>query len=261
MSRNRGLVPQEMPLTIYVNGRELATLMCSPTGLEYLAAGFLYHIDVVVDRSDIRHLHISAADGVADVEVKPSDRLEAAFRRRRQLTSGCGGGLALEELAPLAPLTTGTIITPEGVAEAVRQLVDRALLYPQAGGVHTSALFKDARLSVMAEDIGRHNTVDKIAGECLLAGIDAKGGWLVTTGRLSSDMISKAGHLGTPIVISRTSPTSLAVEIAAKAGIAVIGYAHRSAFTVYSNNWRVDFDAGSNATASPTRQAEAQHGG
>lgn len=237
-------VPVEMPLVIYVNGREFATLMCSPTKLEHLVAGFLFMADVVTGRDDITFLSVSEDDGTADIEVRPSARLESAFRRRRQLTSGCGGGLVLEELSPFSPLLGSETVAPSDISSGIRELMEHASLYASTGGVHTSALFVKGRLIVLAEDIGRHNTIDKIAGQCLLDGLDAGGGLLATTGRLSSEMISKAGRLAVPIVISRTSPTSLAIDIAQRAGITLVGYARGPNFRLYTHAWRIRFAPG-----------------
>ena len=249
-----GLVPIELPLLIYVNGRELVTLMCSPIKLEQLTVGFLYLSGVISRREDIILLDISPADGTADVEITPSDRLESTFSRRRRLTSGCGGGLSLDDLTSARPVEDKSTLTPMNISSAIRSTIDHASVYNTAGGVHTSALFLRGEMAAVAEDIGRHNTIDKIAGECLLNGIDSTGGWLATTGRLSSEMTSKAAALRIPVVISRSSPTSLALELAERSSVTVIGYARGRNFRAYTNQWRIDWGEDKSTDGSNTSE-------
>ena len=113
-------------------------------------------------------------------------------------------------------------------------------LYRETGGVHTSALSDGKRILLSAEDIGRHNTLDKIAGLCVMNNLWPDVRILITTGRISSEMLQKAARLHTPILISRTSPSSLSIEMAQKYGITLIGYARRQRFNVYTNGQRVE---------------------
>jgi len=106
--------------------------------------------------------------------------------------------------------------------------------------VHTSALSDGQKLLVVASDVGRHNTLDKIQGQCLLEGIDTKDRVLLTTGRLSAEMLNKAAKMQVPVLVSRTSPTDLAVELAKSWGITLIGYARGEQIHVYSGEERVE---------------------
>jgi len=112
-------------------------------------------------------------------------------------------------------------------------------LYRETGGVHTSALSDGEKILIVAEDIGRHNTLDKIAGRCLMENIWPDERILLTTGRISSEMLQKAARLGADAVISRTAPSSLAVEMAESLGITLIGYARRDRFNVYAHEERI----------------------
>jgi FdhD protein len=112
-------------------------------------------------------------------------------------------------------------------------------LYRETGGVHTSALSDGEKVLLSAEDIGRHNTLDKIAGLCLMDNVWPVTRILITTGRISSEMLQKAARLQAPILISRTSPSSLSIEMAERYGITLIGYARTNRFNVYSGGQRV----------------------
>jgi len=118
-------------------------------------------------------------------------------------------------------------------------LDDDQTLYRQTGGVHTSILSDGKRSILGAEDIGRHNTLDKLAGQMLMNGIKTNASVILTTGRISSEMMQKAIRLGVSVVISRTSPSSMSVELAEKQGITLIGYAKRHRFNVYTHAERI----------------------
>jgi FdhD protein len=130
-------------------------------------------------------------------------------------------------------------VPPETIMKLVEMLFEVQSLYRETGGVHTSALSNGENILISAEDIGRHNTLDKIAGLCLMNNIWPKTRILITTGRISSEMLQKAARLNAPILISRTSPSSLSIEMAERYGITLIGYARKHRFNVYSNTQRV----------------------
>ena len=119
-------------------------------------------------------------------------------------------------------------------------LLNSARLYRLTRGVHTSALSDGRQILAVAEDVGRHNTIDKLWGYCLAQGIDPAGQVLLATGRISSEMLNKAAKMRVPVVASRTSPTSLSVRLAAEWDIMLIGYARANSFNVYASQWRLD---------------------
>jgi FdhD protein len=130
-------------------------------------------------------------------------------------------------------------ISPEAIGHLVEQLFNSQTLYRETGGVHTSALSDGEQVILVAEDIGRHNTLDKIAGLCLLKNVQPQTRILITTGRISSEMLQKAARLNAPILISRTSPSSLSIQMAERYGITMVGYARRHRFNVYTNVQRI----------------------
>ena len=207
---------------IYVNGESLATMMCSPLQLEALTVGFLYNESVIDSAADIGLLQLNLNKSVADVILT---RDEVKLPRRMILTTGCGGGLTGMDLSQSYPaLESDYVTTPALIQRLMRQLQGAARLYNAVRGVHTAVLGDEAGLLVNAEDVGRHNAVDKVAGQALLDGIDARDRILLTSGRISSEMLGKARRMLVPVVASRTAPTSITVELAEAWNICVIGY-------------------------------------
>jgi FdhD protein len=226
----------EAPFSISVNGRALATLLCTPTDLHPLAIGFLVNEELIESLDEIHHVDLRSDGRGADVWLY-HDLPEPEQRIR---TSGCTGGLTFHKSAPADfRLAEGTRLTPASISALMHTLVAAGQLYQKARGVHTSALSDGETLLVVAEDVGRHNTLDKIAGQCLLRGIPTSGRILLTTGRISSEMLHKAARMGVPVVISRTSPTALSVQLARAWGMTVIGYARAGRFNVYAGRTRI----------------------
>jgi FdhD protein len=121
----------------------------------------------------------------------------------------------------------------------MQQLFDGATMYKASRGIHAAALSDTAQPLLLAEDVGRHNALDKILGEALVKGVHTAGRILLTSGRISSEMLRKGAHMGTPFLISRTSPTTLAIEAAKRLGITIIGYVRRNSFNLYTHPERL----------------------
>ncbi len=225
-------VIEERQLAIFVNGRELVALMCTPHDPEQLALGFLANEGLISSQEDVEICHVCQSGGCVDIWLSHSiwDK-----PRRRVITSGCTGGQTFRDLAESqAPVEGDLRVKPEQIGLLINSLQSEDSLYARARGVHVSALSNGKDLLVVAEDIGRHNTVDRIRGECLRQGIDPKGNILLTSGRVSSEMIQKAAQMGCLLVASRTSPTSLTVQLARAWNITLCGYVRRNRLNVYS---------------------------
>jgi FdhD protein len=230
-------VIEEGMVTIFVNGRELASLMCTPRDPLQLALGFLANEEFITSYEEIAIETVCAAGDCVDIWLtKPVwDQ-----PRRQIITSGCGGGLTFADLAKhQEPVTAQLEIQPQKIGELMTRLQTRDSLYARARGVHTSALSDGERLVVIAEDVGRHNTLDRLRGECLRSGIDTDGLILLATGRISSEMIYKAAKMGCPVVASRTSPTSVSVGLARDWNITLCGYVRRRSMKVYAHPERL----------------------
>lgn len=231
-----GLI-DETHLGIFVNGQELATLMCSPVDPAALVLGFLFTESVIESMDDVGLVRVNMAGTVVDVFLRtPAFMLP----RRMILTSGCGGGITFRALSEsFAPLKSTLMITADVLHTRMRDLNASARLYRQVRGVHAAILGDIDRLILSAEDIGRHNTIDRLAGQAMRAGIATRDLLLVASGRISSEMLVKARLMQVPIVASRTAPTRVAVELAQKWCMCVVGYVRSGEMRVYTHPWRL----------------------
>lgn len=230
----------EAPVSLTVNGAVWLTFMCTPINLEAMAIGFLYNEGIIGKFDEVMDVRVCEHGDNVDVWLSHEAEQPKSWRR----TSGCSGGLtAVETLAREGISFDGSqpIVSPKTIGELVEMLFESQALYKETGGVHTSALSDGKKILIAAEDIGRHNTLDKIAGLCLMQDIWPETRILISTGRISSEMLQKAARLAVPILISRTSPSSLSIEMAEHYGITLIGYARRHRFNVYTNPQRVGY--------------------
>lgn len=228
----------ETPVSLTVNGKEWISFMCTPIHLEALAIGFLYNEGIIKNMSEVADARVCEHGDNVDVWLHHSAEQPSHWRR----TSGCTGGVTAVDLLakPNVSLAENSFqVTPEAIMNMVEKLFESQELYRDTGGVHTSALSDGEKVVIAADDIGRHNTLDKIAGLCLMKNIFPQNRILITTGRISSEMLQKAAQLEVPILISRTSPSSLSIEMAERYGITLIGYARKHRFNVYSNMQRI----------------------
>lgn len=228
----------ETPVSLTVNGESWITFMCTPTNLEAMAVGFLYNEGVIEKMEEVADVRVCEHGDNVDVWLSRSIQQPKSWRR----TSGCTGGVTAVDLLSKPDITFDPGLPrfqPEAISMLVDMLFESQELYRETGGVHTSALSDGEQIVLFAEDIGRHNTLDKIAGLCMMRDIWPQTRVLITTGRISSEMLQKAARLRAPILISRTSPSSLSIEMAERYGITLVGYARRQRFNVYSNANRV----------------------
>ena len=233
VSEVAGDVVREQPLTIHVNGEKFLTLLCSPMMLEALVVGYLWMEKVIAGVDEIARVEVSAVDGRADVTLTHPVTLPT----ERILTSGCGGGITFRIDHRLFPrLDSSLRVRPGDLADGMKQLFQAATQYQRSRGIHGAALFDGTGLLVVAEDVGRHNAVDKVKGHALLAGIPTVDRMLLSTGRISSEMLLKAARMGVPVVASRTSPTEMAVALAEQLNVTVVGYVRPDGLNLYAGD-------------------------
>ena len=211
-----GEIVREQPLTLSVNGEKFLTLLCSPVKLEALVVGYLWMEKVIASLDEVTRVEVSPVDGHANVTLSHPVTLPT----ERILTSGCGGGITFRIDHRLFPrLASSLRVAPETLSTQMKDLFAAAVHYRESRGIHGAALSDGERLLVVAEDVGRHNAVDKVIG---------------STGRVSSEMLLKAARMGVPLVASRTSPTEMAVALAEQLNITVCGYVRPDSLNLYA---------------------------
>lgn len=230
--RRAGVV-SEYPLQLIVNDREIATLIGSPHDLRFLVAGFLRLQGFVSSLSDFDMFSVCEEFGSANIKIKG----ELPERLKPVLTSGCGTGISFSMPTEILPSAEKLVqrVQPAHIFSLMEELAKKADHYRLHGGIHSAAVGRSGKLTLYAEDLGRHNTFDRIAGEALFKGIELAGAELVTSGRVSTEMVAKAALMGIKLIASRTSPTDMAVKLCDKAGICLTGYVRGGSFNVYSH--------------------------
>ncbi len=221
--------PAEFPIKLTVNGREIATLVASPHELRFLVAGFLRTQGFVREIGDFLAMGVCEESGEANIRI----RGELPERLTPVLTSGCGTGISFSFNAG-APQTAPpeAVFTAEALFAMMREMALLSERYGRHGGIHSAAISDGTRILLHAEDLGRHNTIDRLAGQALFSGINLTGCMMLTSGRVSSEMAAKAASLGVALIASRTSPTTMAVRICRETGIGLVGYVRGESFRV-----------------------------
>jgi FdhD protein len=233
----------EAPLTLEVNGEEFVTLLCTPTDLEDLVLGFLYSEGLVAGADDVAHFALDEAEGRVSVRTRTPHDLAAKLYGKRTVTTGCGRGTifyhvtdALKAVRVEAKLT----VQAGKLFDALKGWTEKADLFSETGCPHSAALLTgEGELLCLAEDAGRHNAVDKVIGRSLREGWSRADKVLVTTGRISSEILIKAAKAGIPVVVSRSAATDLAVILAEELGITAAGFARGRRMNVYAHPERI----------------------
>jgi len=236
------VVVREFPLTIVLNNQELVTLLCSPTNLDYLAVGFLSSEGLLKSKDEIKKIMVDDRRGVARVETEESNKQAGELLFKRLITSGCGRGASFYSAADVGgqlKVESQTRISALEVFELVREFQHRSQIFRTTGGVHSAALCDTKSILIFSEDIGRHNAIDKIFGECILKDIPTDDRIIVTSGRVSSEILLKAAKRNIPLLISKSAPTDLGVRLANDLGVTLIGFVRGKRMNVYSNDWRI----------------------
>jgi len=241
--RNRleDVVARETPVTIVFNNQELVTLLSSPNDLNYLAVGFLFSEGLIKNKKDIEKLLVDDQKGVVRVETSEDTALAGESVFKRIITSGCGRGASFYSSADieLDRVESRTEISIHDVLSLAHDFQARSEVYRSTGGVHSAALCDTRNILLFNEDIGRHNAVDKIFGECLLRDIATDDRIVLTSGRISSEILLKIAKRNIPIIISKSAPTDLGVKLAGDLGITMLGFVRGKRMNVYTHDWRV----------------------
>jgi len=227
----------EAPVTLTVNGEAWLSFSCTPDQLEALALGFLYNEGIIHSLQTVEITRLCASGENVDVWLSHAAGKPATWRR----TSGCGDGKTNADAAHthIAPLQGGLTLSPHALNACMEHFLKSQRLHRVAGGVHSSALSDGQEIILQTEDIGRHNTLDKLAGQALLSRLDMSRLMLLTTGRISSDMLQKAARMQVSIVVSLNSTNYLAIQMAQRWNVTLIAHARKGRFNVYTHPERI----------------------
>lgn len=235
MTGSSGNVIQEMNLAVLVNGKPLANIACAGIHLEELSAGFLRSERIIARKQDIAGIRLH--ENQINFILKNNKFIpEAAVKNIA--SSGARGKLNIGALAPLNFPDDLTIKTSL-ILKMMDELLNGSAIHNQTGGTHCSALALRKKIAIWREDIGRHNTIDMLGGYALLQKINLHKAILLTTGRISSEIVYKVWNMGVPVIISHSAPTADAVTLSKKANILLIGYVRKGNMNIYSQERRV----------------------
>lgn len=233
-------VVEELPLTLHVNEREVVTLLTLGDHPVELALGFLRAEGFFGSREELTGW--TQEDGAVRVQVKRDPRLVERLLEKRTVTTGCGKGTsfysALDALR-CAPVASGVRLDVLELLRRMGELQRRSDLYRQTGGTHNASLVTRDETLCFRTDIGRHNAVDMLGGWAFLEGRDFSAAALLTTGRISSEILLKCAKMGVSVLASRSAPTALALRLADELGVTVAGYVRNGRCNVYTHPERI----------------------
>lgn len=230
-------VVEEYPVTIFLNDNELVTLLCTPEKLDYLALGFLRSEGFLEHKDQLSSLNVDMEKGIVQVKIKGDTSLPEKLYGRRTITTGCGKGTTFFNAWDSLKSRTahqGLTVSLTTLHTLMGSLQAKAEVFRKTGGVHSAALAERDSLLFFCEDVGRHNALDKIVGECLWKEVNMSDKILISSGRLSSEMLLKAAKLQIPVLASRSAPTALGIDLAASVGITLVGFVRGKRATVYT---------------------------
>ncbi len=244
-SKQTDEVVTESPITIKLNSEEYVTVVCTPNYIEDMVIGFLISEGIISSYKDIEELWIQKENGIVHVKSSKINPLYQTLYNKRYVTSCCGksrqGFVFINDAAKAKKLHDIHItITPEECFHLMTSLQQSSTTFRQTGGVHNTALCDRNNILLSRMDIGRHNALDKIYGHCLRNNISVQGKIIAFSGRISSEILLKVSKIGCEIVLSKSAPTKLALQLAHDLGITVVGFIRNGSCNIYTHPERID---------------------
>lgn len=240
-------VAAEGRITLSVNGEPLVSLLCTPRDLQAMAVGFLFSESLITDLQVLRSVTVVGDRVEIAAEHLPEDWRERI--RVGTLASGCGRGVTFSATrkGPASPRKSpGPRLNTKQIGDLLKRFSRMSELFEKTGGVHSAALADESgQIRFFAEDIGRHNAVDKIIGQAVLEAVPLEDKILLSSGRVSAEIMGKVDRTAIPVLVSRSAPTCMAVMTAEDQGITLVGFARGSRMNVYSHPWRFCFEGDS----------------
>jgi FdhD protein len=230
-------VAAELPIKLVLNNEQFVTLLCTPAELEELAIGFLLSEGLLLKRSSIKKIEILEQEATVRIELADLPADVTALFATRTISSGCGKGVTFTSFRTEADRRipfTGKIMGLGDIRRLLSTFRNISALYLETGGVHSAALSDGKDILFFSEDIGRHNAVDKLIGKAFLQSVPLEDKVLLTSGRVTSEIMTKAGRNRFPILISRAAPSCMAISYAEDMGITLIGFARGERMNIYT---------------------------
>lgn len=236
-------VVTEYALTVYVNDEEMATVVCSPEHMEDLVTGFLASEGVIRSIDQIEELYVNSLRGIARVKTSNKVNFNQDFYNKRYIASCCGKSRQTfyfyNDAHTARKITDSFQIHPDDVFRAMEAMEDSSFVFHHTGGVHTASLADNGEIILSRSDIGRHNALDKIYGYALRNQLDLTGKFITFSGRLSSEVLLKVSKIGVGMVLAKSAPTKLALDIADELNITTVGFVRGKTFNIYTHPERI----------------------
>jgi len=239
---NRKGCPDEYPITLVVNGYEIAVFQLTKQDLEDWSYGYLYSEGFIEKASDIESIFINEEAASVHITLLNGFNEEEMFSKKKHYTAGCGRGVTFFSMTDVKNFEKVSSEQSHKLSYLLKkrsEFAQHSVLYLETGGMHGACIIDETGQITIREDIGRHNAVDKIIGHALRKGLIPERLILLTTGRVSYEMLSKAAKFGFPIIGSRTAATKQAVQLAKFLNIEVVGYLRGKMAVIYTSTGRV----------------------
>lgn len=237
----------EYPLTIILNKKKLATLLCSPEKLKELTYGFLITEQIIKKAEDIVYFNLDEEKGIVEVETANKDINAERFHSKKvnlknliNVEMGCYENFF--DSINCEPVNSDMVLPYENIYEFMVRNLNYSEVFKKTGGVHCVAMCDTNEILVISEDVARHNALDKVIGESVLKNIFLKDKIIILSGRVSLEMILKAAKMQIPIIISKSAPTSMSVALAKRLNITLVGFVRGRKMNIYSNGQRIKFN-------------------
>ena len=233
----------ETRLEIRINGASLVSMQCLPGNEKELAVGFLASEGLVNGSNMIEAVDVDTEEGIVDITAAMDPDKLRSLLQKASISSGCGRGITIDNIDEVMDcdkkINMAFTVSRREISELMKQFQSLPSLYPETHCVHLAALAQNGKILFYAEDIGRHNAVDKTFGRALLEGIPLQDKILLSTGRLTFEVAAKAVRQRMPVLLSRTSPSSAAVTLARKFHMGLVGSIRGTRMNIFSAGWRV----------------------
>ncbi|PJN88272.1 formate dehydrogenase accessory sulfurtransferase FdhD [Bacillus sp. mrc49] len=239
IERAEDVIVTEYPVTVKINEQEFVTMVCTPEYIEDMVIGYLASEGIIKKYEEIKDIWFQEKEGFVHVKIDKLNPYFQSFQNKRYITSCCGmsrqGFVFVNDALTAKKMNDIRVkISPDDCLRLMRNLQDSATIFQDTGGVHNASLCDVDDFMLSRMDIGRHNALDKIYGYCLKNDIPIGNKIIVFSGRISSEILLKVAKIGCEIVLSKSAPTELALELAEGLGITTVGFIRNRSFNIYT---------------------------